>query len=120
MLAILVVENFLCVISMIVLALAMVFCLIRAILGPRVADRVISINLIGTKTIISIVVLAFYLKEEGLIDVAIVYALMSFLAVVVLVNIFLFVYNKNKGLEKKDSNSKKADNKDSAITAEVG
>lgn len=93
------IEKIILLFCMIVLSLAIVFSLIRAVLGPRVTDRIIAVNLIGTKTIISICVLAIYLKERSLIDVAIVYALMSFLAVVVLVNIYISAYNKKKEMD---------------------
>lgn len=82
--------------ALIVLAIAIFFCLLRAILGPRFTDRVLAINLIGTKTIMVICVLSLYIGEQYLIDVALIYALISFLAVVVLVNVYLSSYNKRK------------------------
>ena len=43
-----------------------IFCLIRTILGPRISDRIVGINMIGTQVIISaalvaLLVLAAYL-----------------------------------------------------------
>ena len=69
-------------------AIAMAFSMLRAILGPRASDRLISVNLIGTKTIILICLLAVYLREQYVVDVALIYALISFLAVIVLVNAY--------------------------------
>ena len=66
------------------LSVSILFCLVRGILGPRFTDRVVSVNLIGSKTIIMIVILSFLLEESGLVDIAMVYALISFVAVVVL------------------------------------
>lgn len=67
-------------------------CLIRSIRGPRIADRIVGINMIGTIVILMISVLALMLHEGYLIDIAIIYALLSFLAVVVLVKIYIGVY----------------------------
>ena len=77
------------------LAVSILFCLLRGILGPRFTDRVVSINLIGSKTIIMIAMLSFLLDESGLVDVAMVYALISFLAVVVLSKCYLLPYHAN-------------------------
>ena len=82
--------------AMIVLAIAVIFCLLRAILGPRFTDRLIAVNLVGTKTIILICVVAIYIGEQYVVDVALIYALISFLAVVVLTNVYKSSYNKRK------------------------
>ena len=59
-------------------------CLIRAIKGPRITDRVIALNMIGTLVVMMICILAYLLEEAFLIDVAILYALLNMLVVVVL------------------------------------
>ena len=82
--------------AMIVLAITVIFCLLRAILGPRFTDRLIAVNLVGTKTIILICVVAMYIGEQYVVDVALIYALISFLAVVVLTNVYKSSYNKRK------------------------
>ena len=71
-------------IGAVMIALMVCACFIRAILGPRSTDRIISINVICTKIIILIAILAYILGEESLVDVAIVFAMINFLAVVVL------------------------------------
>ena len=58
--------------------------LIRAIYGPRVTDRIMSINMIGTMVISCICILAFALDESYLLDVALLYAMISFVAVLIL------------------------------------
>lgn len=40
--------------TLIVIGVLLLFCLIRAIRGPRIADRVISINMMGTLIVIAI------------------------------------------------------------------
>jgi multicomponent Na+:H+ antiporter subunit F len=66
----------------VLLTAATFLCLYRAVLGPSAADRVVAINVIGTKAvvIISLVSLAFH--QEFFLDVAMVYALISFVATV--------------------------------------
>ena len=71
-------------------------CLLRAIRGPRIADRVVGINMIGTIIIMMIAILSLMLEEGYLVDIAILYAMLSFLAVVVLVKIYIGVYRSQK------------------------
>lgn len=82
------------------LGVMMIACLVRAILGPRIADRLVSINMTGTIAIMMIGILAVMLDEGYLLDIAIIYAMLSFLAVVVLVKVFIGVYAANKEKEK--------------------
>lgn len=71
-------------------------CLIRAILGPRLTDRVIAVNMIGTMTITEIAMFALYLRESYLFDVCLIYAMISFLAVVILTKIYGGAYQERK------------------------
>jgi len=54
-------------------------CLGRAIVGPSAIDRLLAINIIGTKTVAIIAVVSYTFGETFFLDVAIVYALISFL-----------------------------------------
>ena len=90
-------------IVLVVLGVLMLACLLRAILGPRTADRIISINMTGTIAIMIIAVLSVMLRESYLLDIAVIYTLLSFLAVVVLVKIFIGAYRSGKEKEKKEA-----------------
>lgn len=79
-----------------VLSVYMFICLIRAIKGPTTADRIISINMIGTIVIMIILLLALMKNEGYLVDIALIYALLSFLAVVLLTRIFIAL-NRKRG-----------------------
>ncbi len=70
--------------STIFLSLTIVLCTIRAIKGPSAADRLIAINVIGTKTVVLISIVSFILKETYFLDVILVYALISFTASIVI------------------------------------
>jgi multicomponent Na+:H+ antiporter subunit F len=64
---------------------AMIFlALLRAIKGPRTADRIMGVNMIGTLSLLCLAVIALLLKESWLIDVCLIYGMISFLAVAVL------------------------------------
>jgi multicomponent Na+:H+ antiporter subunit F len=86
--------DFIWLITLIILSILMCFCLLRAVLGPRFTDRIVAINMIGTKTILLIAVLSVTFGENYLVDVCLVYALISFLAVVILSKVYLIAYNK--------------------------
>ncbi|MCW3491366.1 cation:proton antiporter [Dethiobacter alkaliphilus] len=62
----------------IIMAIATFLCLYRAVVGPSEADRVVSINIIGTKTVVIISIVAMVFDQEFFLDVAMVYALISF------------------------------------------
>ncbi len=96
--------NTVFIIVLIVIAVLLVFCLIRGIKGPRIADRLVAVNMMGTLVIVAIAVLALMLREGFLMDIGIIYALISFLAVIVLTRVYLGLY-----LEKKDREKQKED-----------
>ncbi|MBQ9324781.1 MAG: sodium:proton antiporter [Clostridia bacterium] len=77
---------------LVILGILMIACLIRAILGPRTADRLVSMNMTGTLAMMMIAILAWMLDAGYLLDVALIYAMLSFLAVVVLVKVFIGEY----------------------------
>ncbi|MBR4081520.1 MAG: sodium:proton antiporter [Clostridia bacterium] len=79
-----------------ILGLILIACLIKAILGPRVADRVIAVNMMGTTVVIIICILAFVMNEGYLTDVAIIYTMLSFLAVVLLTKVFMGIYREKR------------------------
>jgi multicomponent Na+:H+ antiporter subunit F len=72
---------------MCVFAICMLLAFSRAVKGPRYTDRIVAINMIGTMTTATICILAVYLNESALIDVSLVYTLLSFLAVVVMCHV---------------------------------
>ena len=69
------------------LAAGLFFALLRAIRGPRVADRIMGINMIGTIVSLTLAILSVWLRQSWLLDVCILYAMISFLGVVVLAKV---------------------------------
>ena len=78
------VRNFLLMGSAIFLSMTIFLCLMRAALGPRFSDRIIAANIIGTKIILLIAVISMIIGESYLADICLIYAVISFLSVVVL------------------------------------
>lgn len=87
--------------AVIFLAVMLVLCFIRAVRGPRVADRIVATNMIGTIVMVIIAVLALLLKQGYLVDICIIYAMISFLAVIVLTKVYMGVYLERKQKEEK-------------------
>ncbi len=81
-------QTFFLTISLIVL-FAVLLALYRVIRGPAIIDRIIGVNVIGTKTI-AVILLTGYLFErvEFFIDIAVVYALINFIGAIVLSKYF--------------------------------
>ena len=71
-------------VCIIVLAVLTFFCLVRTIKGPRLVDRIVGTNMIGTMT------------ESSILDICLIYAIMSFVAVIVLTKIYIGIYNEKK------------------------
>lgn len=92
-----------------VLTLLALACLIRCILGPRISDRVLAINQIGTITVIMVALTVLLLGEGYLADIALVYAMLSFLAVILLSKVYTGIYQERKHEEALHAAEKEAD-----------
>lgn len=79
---------------LIVLGLLFFASLVRAVKGPRVADRLVAVNMIGTMVMVMIAILSVYLQEEYLLDICLIYAMASFLAVIVLAKVYIGIYEE--------------------------
>ncbi|SDY47430.1 MULTISPECIES: monovalent cation/H+ antiporter complex subunit F [Tindallia] len=64
------------------LALMTFFCLYRAYVGPTAVDRVVAINVITTKVAMLIVLMSIMIGQESFVDVALIYAMMGFIATI--------------------------------------
>lgn len=82
--------------SSVYLAITMLICFVRVIIGPRLTDRLVALNIISCKVVILFAVLAVYMDELYLLDVCLTYALVSFLAVVVLSKVYLSSYSDHE------------------------
>ena len=89
--------DYLWFIALLVLAAGLFFALLRAIRGPRIADRIMGINMIGTMVSLTLAILSVWLRQSWLLDVCILYAMISFLAVVVLAKVCIAARKQEEG-----------------------
>lgn len=88
--------------ALVFLAVLLVLCLIRAIIGPKIADRIVAVNMMGTMVMVIIAVLALLLNEGYLADICIIYAMISFLAVVVLTKVYMGIYKERRANKERE------------------
>jgi multicomponent Na+:H+ antiporter subunit F len=66
----------------------MVLAIVRALLGPSVYDRVLAVNMFGTKTVLLLSVIAFLYGRPDFLDLALAYALINFIGVLAVLEFF--------------------------------
>jgi multicomponent Na+:H+ antiporter subunit F len=74
--------NTVLLITVLAVFLTMAFSLVRAFRGPTNYDRILAVNVFGTKTVLGVSLIVFVTGHHDLIDVALVYALINFITVV--------------------------------------
>ena len=90
--------------TLVFLVLMVFLCLIRAVKGPSVGDRIVAVNMMGTMIMVIIAVLALLLKEGYLVDICLIYAMISFLAVIVLTKVYMGVNKENVNAKEEQEN----------------
>lgn len=88
--------------ALIVLAVMLMLCLLRAVLGQRVADRIVAVNMMGTIVMVMIAILAVKMEEGYLVDICLIYAMVSFLSVIVITKVYMGVYRERKRIRRKE------------------
>ncbi len=66
----------------------MALALVRAILGPSLYDRVLAVNMFGTKTVLLFSVIAFIYGRPDFLDLALAYALINFIGTLAVLEFF--------------------------------
>lgn len=75
--------------SLIAIALLLSVMLLRAVRGPGVTDRLLSISMIATLVIAAILILSRLLGELWLLDVALIYTMISPVSVLILARVYI-------------------------------
>jgi len=88
--------------ALLLLGAGLIAVLVYIIRSHLTVDRIIGINLIGTLVAIIIAILAYLLGEDYLVDVAIVYVVLSFIAVMLLCRIYINLYQYKRQDERED------------------
>jgi multicomponent Na+:H+ antiporter subunit F len=66
----------------------MALALTRALLGPTIYDRILAVNMFGTKTVLIIAVYGFLTGRPEFLDIALVYALINFISTIAVLKFF--------------------------------
>lgn len=66
----------------IAIMVTMALAVARALLGPSVFDRILAVNMFGTKAVLLVAVFAFFSGRPDLLDIALLYSLLNFIGVV--------------------------------------
>lgn len=67
---------------MVALLVTMVLALLRAFMGPGRYNRILAINMFGTKTVLFVAVAGFLFGRPDFLDIGILYALVNFVATI--------------------------------------
>ena len=70
--------------------MAMGLLLVRAFLGPTIYDRILAVNSFGTKTMLIIALMGFLNGRPEFLDIALLYALINFVATIAVLKFFRF------------------------------
>ncbi|NRA97862.1 MAG: pH regulation protein F [Planctomycetes bacterium] len=68
--------------AMVGVLVTMLLALVAAVRGPTVYDRILAVNMFGTKTVLLIAVAGFLAGRPEFLDLALVYALVNFIGTI--------------------------------------
>lgn len=74
--------------------------LVRAFIGPTIYDRVLAVNMVGTKTVLLICVIDFVGANGDFLDIALVYALINYIGVIAMLK---FYGDESRGIPRQDA-----------------
>lgn len=86
----------------IAILVTMVLALVRALMGPSVYDRVLAVNVFGTKTVLLLSVIAFLYGRPDFLDLALAYALVNMVGILAVLEFVQNRSRKNTESEAKD------------------
>ncbi len=84
------------IVSLIVLAFFLLPYLFRSIIGPSFFDRILGVNSITTIVILMICIISAIQGEQYLVDIALIYAVLGFVTVVIVSKAYLRSHKKDR------------------------
>lgn len=66
----------------------MALALTRAFIGPTLFDRILAVNMFGTKTVLLVAVLGVVSGQASFLDIALVYAMINFIGIMAVLRFF--------------------------------
>ena len=77
-------------VAAVALSVALILMLSRALMGPTLYDRVLAVNSFGTKTVMMLALLGYVMGRPHFLDIAILYALINFVATIAILKFFRY------------------------------
>lgn len=90
-------------VAIVAILVTMVLALIRAAAGPSVFDRILALNMFGTKTVLLIALVSFATRRPDSLDLALVYALINFIGVIAILRFAKYGHFGESEEEEEDS-----------------
>ena len=84
--------------ALLAILVVMMLALARALLGPTLYDRILAVNMFGTKTVLLIAVLGMVSGRFDYIDIALVYALINFISIIAVLRFFEYSNHKKRDI----------------------
>ena len=75
-------------VTMAAILVTMALALSRALLGPSLYDRILAVNMFGTKTVLAIAVLGFLSGRPEFLDLSLVYGVINYIGVIAVLKFF--------------------------------
>jgi multicomponent Na+:H+ antiporter subunit F len=75
-------------VTIIAILVTMALALTRALLGPTLYDRILAVNMFGTKTVLAIAVLGFLAGRPEFLDLSLVYGIINYIGVIAVLKFF--------------------------------
>lgn len=72
----------------IAILVALLLVLFRALMGPSIYDRLLSVNSAGTKVVMLIAAYGFLTRRPDFVDIALLYALISYIGTIAVLKFF--------------------------------
>ncbi len=90
-------------VAIVAVLVTMALALIRATAGPSVFDRILALNMFGTKTVLLIALVSFVTHRPDSLDLALVYALINFIGVIAILRFARYGHFGEPEEEEEDS-----------------
>ncbi len=93
------------VVAMVAILVTMALALARARFGPTVFDRILALNMFGTKTVLLIAVIGFLTDRPEFLDIGLAYALMNFISMIALLRFSKYGHFSDLDLDRSEGGS---------------
>ncbi len=74
--------------SAVAILVTMILAMVRGLAGPTIFDRVLAVNMFGTKTVLFLAVVSFLSGRPDFLDLSLAYALINFIGVLAVLLFF--------------------------------